>query len=196
LAIDDFRIVRYCPSSSLPLEFRPSRIHCWSATTRAKVQVGTASRTKALAILATEGEPRRREQPLFPQRRTEIDRRGPRFQHVHIRVVRLLVSRIGEQQVKLLVDARTRWCEATTAIFGDFPRHSPAEVKPLLTGTGESACDHHAVDGPWIPVEPDRIVGGQLSINPSGLRFEGRSVEGVHRKPHNLETQLKWVKSL
>ena len=97
--------------------------------------------------------------------------------------------------MKLLVDARTRRCEAATAILRDLTGHASAEVKPLLTGAGESACDRHAVDGPRVSVEPDRIVGSQLSINPSGLRFEGRSVEGEHRKPHNLETHGKWVKS-
>jgi hypothetical protein len=170
-------------SSGLSLERRPSGIDVRLTVARAEVQVGTASRAESLAILATQGKPRRREQPLFPQGWTEIDRRGPRFQHVHIRVVRLFIGRIGKQQVKLLVDLDSCRPEATPALLVHFPGHPPAEVKLVFAGRGEPARDDHTIDWPRIICEPNGIVGRQLSINPSGLRLEGRSVEGQHGSP-------------
>ncbi|HEX6313226.1 MAG TPA: hypothetical protein VFZ73_00140 [Gemmatimonadaceae bacterium] len=82
--------------------------------------------------------------------------------------------------MKLLVDFDSSRSKATPAFLVHFPGHPPAEVKLVFAGRGEPACDDHAIDRPGIFSEPDWIVGCQLSINPSGLRLEGRSVEGEH----------------
>ena len=68
------------------------------------------------------------------------------------------------------------------------------EVKAFFASRGESARNDYAIYWPRIFFVPDWIVGCQLSIDTSGLRLEGRSVEGEHGKPHNLDGDSKWVK--
>jgi len=161
---------------------------------RPGVLIRATIRAKTFAFGATQAEGRSGKQPLFTNSRSKIELLILGVQEVDVWIIGLLIPALGENEVRLVAHVCGRLLEAATAFEGDVSFDSSVPIEPARARRRQASGDVHRVDRQRIAFYPDRVSGGQLFVNDSGVGLERPNVKGQH--PPKLADPQTLYKSL
>ena len=149
-----------------------------------EIQIGAATRTEPLTVLATENETRHGEKPLLTNDRTEVDLLCLRRKPVDVRIVGFLVVRVREDDMLVTSHVSPGVFQAATTLHRDVALEMSMPI--VATRSSRREPSRYTYRSTWLRVAllPDRIVRRQNVVDRDGLLLQRSNVKGQH----SLET--------